>query len=88
MSRTYRLSAYRQFVVWIYGHLGKYNRIVVPACAVHVIRQNYEEQTGHYVGFAEALVAFIWYIQFAVLYYTERVPTAYTLCDMVISLLY
>uniref|UniRef100_A0A8D0CR22 P2X purinoreceptor 7 intracellular domain-containing protein n=1 Tax=Sander lucioperca TaxID=283035 RepID=A0A8D0CR22_SANLU len=39
-SRTilFRLTAYRQFTLWARGHLGKKNRIPIPACVVGSIR--------------------------------------------------
>ena len=54
ICRTYRYAAYRQFTMWIYGHLGRHIRQVVPSCVVSFIRQFYPEPSGVYTGFSEA----------------------------------
>ncbi|XP_073464418.1 polycomb complex protein BMI-1-like isoform X2 [Aquarana catesbeiana] len=36
-NRRLRKTAYRAFIAWIYGFLGKGNRRVIPACAVKVV---------------------------------------------------
>ena len=50
---SYRKAAYRQFVLWQYGHLGRSNHCVVPSCVVLSIRCKYPALDGHYVGFQE-----------------------------------
>ncbi len=55
LYRTYRFAGYRQFVMWIFGKLGKGNRQQVPACAVHRLRTLYPEPSGVYTGFTDAL---------------------------------
>lgn len=53
--RAYRMAAYRQYTYWVYGRrLGKHVRHVVPACAVHAIRDTYPESDGSYTGFRHA----------------------------------
>ena len=48
---SFRKAAYRMFVVWKYGKLGRGNRRVLPACAVRLIRQAYPSADGRYMGF-------------------------------------
>ena len=50
---SYRKAAYRQFVLWQHGHLGRSNRRVVPSCVVLSIRHKYSAPDGHYLGFRE-----------------------------------
>ena len=52
--RSYRLAAYRQFTYWIYGKLGKKNRIPIPSCVVKAVRHQYPEEDGIYEGYHEA----------------------------------
>ena len=56
--RTCRFAAYRQYIMWIYGHLGKHIREVVPSCAVSVIRKFYPELLGTYTDYYEAILHF------------------------------
>ena len=43
----------RQYTAWFhyYKNLGKGNRVVIPTCVVHEIRETYPEVNGAYVGF-------------------------------------
>ncbi|XP_077344560.1 P2X purinoceptor 7-like [Lithobates pipiens] len=50
-NRRLRKTAYRAFIAWIYGFLGKGNRRVIPSCAVKVVRQTFPDPNGSYVGF-------------------------------------
>ncbi|WAR18486.1 hypothetical protein MAR_033417 [Mya arenaria] len=52
----FRLTAYRQFTLWIYGKLGRHNRRVVPACVVNKVRLQFPNLDGrdNFVGFEEA----------------------------------
>ena len=52
----YRFAAYKSYIYWIYGKLGRNNRRVVPACAVTAIRARFPEEDGRYKGFHEANV--------------------------------
>ena len=51
--RSLRYAAYRQFNWWIYTHLGKGNRRVIPSCVLWSIRSCFEEQDGVYVLYSE-----------------------------------
>ena len=48
---SYRKAAYRQYILWRYGWLGKGNRWVCPSCAVGMIRVAYPLADGNYMGF-------------------------------------
>ena len=37
----YRHIAYRQYVSWIHGYMGKHIRVVIPSCAVSCIRAHF-----------------------------------------------
>lgn len=50
-TRSFRKASYRQYVLDRYGHLGKGNRKVCPACVVKTVRSQYPSQTGVYMGF-------------------------------------
>ncbi|XP_053378660.1 uncharacterized protein LOC128548224, partial [Mercenaria mercenaria] len=47
-----RYVAYRQLARWCWGFLGKEVRVVLPSCAVNVIRDTYPSDV--YKGFLEA----------------------------------
>lgn len=46
-----RNAAYRQYVLWKFGHLGAGNRVVVPSCVVWEVRRAMPEAGGQYTGF-------------------------------------
>ena len=48
-DRRYRYTAYRQFVRWCWGYLGKEVRVVLPSCVVTKIRNAYA--SAQYKGF-------------------------------------
>lgn len=48
-EEKYRYSAYRQFVTWVYQHLGKDIRVVLPACVIRKIREEFPSEM--YTGF-------------------------------------
>ena len=53
-NENFRHAAYRQFVLWQHGHLGKGNRRVVPSCSVTAIRARYPSPNGIYAGYRPA----------------------------------
>ena len=53
-TRAFRKAAYRNYVFWRYGYLGKGNRRVCPSCVVMKIRSIYPSPTGIYMGFKES----------------------------------
>lgn len=44
---SYRKAAYRQYILWKYGKLGKGNRRVCPSCVVRLVRQTYPALMGN-----------------------------------------
>ena len=48
---SFRKAAYRQYILWQYGRLGKGNRRVCPSCVVKMIRIGYPSLDGNYMGF-------------------------------------
>ena len=50
---SYRKAAYRQYILWQHGHLGRNNRHIVPSCVVWCIRRKYPAPDGRYLGFRE-----------------------------------
>ena len=53
-NENFRHAAYRQYILWQYGHLGKGNRRVVPSCCVREIRARYPSPNGIYTGYRPA----------------------------------
>ncbi|XP_064483146.1 P2X purinoceptor 7-like [Ornithodoros turicata] len=49
VNKKFRYVAYRQLTRWLWGPLGKHCRKVLPACAVHAIRDNFPSEL--YKGF-------------------------------------
>ncbi|XP_062592073.1 uncharacterized protein LOC134253563 [Saccostrea cucullata] len=51
-TKRHRYTAYRQFVRWCWGYLGKKVRVVIPSCAVSKIRETFPLQPGEtHTGF-------------------------------------
>ena len=49
-NTSYRKAAYRQYVLWSYGRLGRGNRRVVPSCCVLRVRAAYPSADCTYMG--------------------------------------
>ena len=50
---SYRKAAYRQWILWNYGYLGRGQRRVVPSCVVWAVRWRYPAPDGYNLGFKE-----------------------------------
>ena len=50
---TYRKAAYRQYILWKYGKLGKGNRRARPSCVIRLVSQTYPAPDGEYMGFRQ-----------------------------------
>ncbi|XP_049432942.1 P2X purinoceptor 7-like isoform X2 [Epinephelus fuscoguttatus] len=46
-----RYLAYRSFVSWCWGYLGKNSRVVIPSCVVRRSHEEYPDEDGEYTGF-------------------------------------
>ncbi|XP_051731647.1 P2X purinoceptor 7 [Ctenopharyngodon idella] len=53
--RCYRHLAYRSFVSWCWGYLGRKIRVVIPSCVVLRICQEFPDAGGSCVGFRPPL---------------------------------
>lgn len=53
--RRFRYLAYRSFVSWCWGYLGRSVRVVIPSCVVNRIRLQFPDPAGQYVGFRPPL---------------------------------
>ena len=50
---NYQKAAYRQYIIWKYGHLGSRNQRVVPSYAVWAVRDKYPAPDGNYMGYTD-----------------------------------
>ena len=48
---SFQKAAYRQYIFWKYGKLGRGNRRICPVCVVRVVRGIYSASDGQYMGF-------------------------------------
>ncbi|XP_051990864.1 P2X purinoceptor 7 [Xyrauchen texanus] len=55
IEKQYRQLAYRSFVSWCWGYLGRHVRVVIPSCVVLRISLEFPDQSGGYVGFRPPL---------------------------------
>ena len=51
-NRSYHFIAYKQYIWWIYGRLGKDVRKRIPKCALYKIRTTYPDPNNIYVPFS------------------------------------
>lgn len=52
-NENLRFIAYRNYIAWIHGKLGKGNRKPVPSCCVLKIRKSYPDPNNRYVLYKE-----------------------------------
>ena len=53
-NKSYRFIAYRQYISWIFGWLGKDVRKVIPSCVVNKIRITFPEPDNNYVPYKDS----------------------------------
>ncbi|XP_026103244.1 P2X purinoceptor 7-like [Carassius auratus] len=54
-EERFRYLAFRSFVSWCWGYLGRSVRVVIPSCVVNRIRLQFPDPAGQYVGFRPPL---------------------------------
>ena len=52
-NRAMRHAAYRQYIMWQHGHLGRGHRKVIPSCCVWEIRKHYCSPNNQYTGYKD-----------------------------------
>ena len=52
-NRSLRYAAYKQFIWWVFKHLGKGNRRVIPSCALWKIREHFPETNADDINYYE-----------------------------------
>ena len=52
-NNNFRFAAYKQFIWWVYGKLGRGVRKRIPSCVMWAIRETYPSGDGEYVPYAE-----------------------------------
>ena len=50
---NYHYAAYRQYIWWVYGRLGRKRRKIIPACVVLAIRKQFPEADDNHTGFKD-----------------------------------
>ena len=50
---NYRKVAYRHYIMYQHGYLGRANRKVIPSCIVWKVRDNFPAPDNNYLGFKE-----------------------------------
>ena len=50
---NYRKAAYRQYIMYQHGYLGRAVRKVIPSCVVWKVRDNYPAPDNNYLGYKE-----------------------------------
>ena len=53
-NENFRFHAYRSYINYMHGYLGRKNRKVIPACVVAYIRDMWPDRHGTYTGYKEA----------------------------------
>lgn len=52
-NECWRYTSYRQYILWVWGKLGRRNRKVIPSCIVCKIRDRFPDPNGKYTGFMD-----------------------------------
>lgn len=53
-NKSYRFIAYKQYIYWIHGRLGRNIRIPIPSCAVNKIRKTFPAPNNIYIPYTES----------------------------------
>jgi hypothetical protein len=52
-NKEYRHHAYRNYIEYMHGYLGRGRRKVIPACVVSFIRRKWPDPLGQYTGYKD-----------------------------------